>query len=137
MEGGMRVLDHHGLEARVAELEAEIEHLQRELRIDAQQRVVDAMRRRYRLQPARAALVATLYAAAPRSVSTWALLEAIPSGDHARERSDDVLKVHICFIRRTLGAAAIETVHRHGYRLTPAGQQQVVAALAELMGKAA
>jgi DNA-binding winged helix-turn-helix (wHTH) protein len=125
------------LRERVAELEAEVDFLRREQRADAEQRVIDAIRRRYKIQPARAMLLAMLFARAPHAVSSWALLDALPAGDHARDRSDDVVKVHICMIRHALGADAIETIHRRGYCLTEAGRQRVGAAIAEAGGPCA
>jgi DNA-binding response OmpR family regulator len=119
------------LRERVAELEAEVADLRRELRVEAEQHVIDALRRRYRLQPSRATIVALLYAAAPRAVAGWALLEAIPSRDRAHERSDAAVKVHVHFIRQALGREAIETAHGRGYRLSEAGKALVEAAIAQ------
>lgn len=64
-----------------------------------------------------AALVGALYAAHPRAVSHWALLEALPGRDAADDRQGATVRVQVCYARKVLGNDAIESVRGHGYRL--------------------
>jgi DNA-binding response OmpR family regulator len=77
--------------------------------------------RRFRMSFMDARLTMRLYAAAGRSVQTYALEEELLGDDPAPE----TLRVHIYRIRQALGGDAIETVRDVGYRLTPLGRAKI------------
>lgn len=54
-------------------------------------------------------------------VSTWTLVDVLKPG------SDDVdlLRVHICYLRKRLGPGSIHTIRGKGYELTEAGRKAI------------
>lgn len=73
------------------------------------------------------ALVGILFAAYPRAVPHYDLLDAIPGRDHVEERQLQVVKVLVSHVRARLGKAAIENLRGEGYRLGPATYDAIVA----------
>jgi DNA-binding response OmpR family regulator len=64
------------------------------------------------------AILGVLYAAYPRVVSVFGLLESMPSRSvNEDERMPKLVQVQICHIRKRLGHAAIESFYGTGYRL--------------------
>lgn len=123
---------------RIAELEDEVRHLQRELGQAVQEGVVDrishAMRHKTGMfRPGAARVVALLWSTKGRSMSRYAILEACPpvKEPHADplDRGANLVAVWVTFARKCLGPAAIETIYGKGYRLTPEGMAAVDAIL--------
>jgi DNA-binding response OmpR family regulator len=122
---------------RCAELEERIAYLESELGLqrDADQvgRIHDLMRRAGmpgstggRAQAAE--MVMALYRAGGRPVTTWQLLDAVPSPSRA-DRGPNIVKVWVVVARKALGRDAIRTVWGKGYAITEAGIGRVKAIL--------
>jgi hypothetical protein len=70
------------------------------------------------LTPQQSAMLGVLYAAYPRTVSVFSLLESMPSRSGAEDdRMPKLAQVQICHMRKRLGHDAIESLHGVGYRL--------------------
>lgn len=70
-----------------------------------------------RLTPQQRALVGILMSAAPCAVDTWDILERLPSLDHAKDRSPELVRKIVSRVRSVLGSGAIESVAPGAYRL--------------------
>lgn len=114
---------------RCAQLEEELAWLKGERDIEVSLSRVDLMRRRFRLEPAGARLLLTLYDAQGRVVPHLALEEAC-SRDPDMVASNS-LKVHVHRARNALGDGVIETAPGMGYRMTPLGRARVYQALTQ------
>lgn len=90
---------------------------------------VHAIKTKLRVSPAAARIIHKLFTEGGKPVHAEKL-EAVAC-KHPYEVSPELIKVYIHHIRAALGFDAIETVYRHGYRLTQRGQQMVAAALQE------
>jgi DNA-binding response OmpR family regulator len=62
------------------------------------------------------ALMMMLLKAHPRVARSWDLEENLPKRDHAKERSEGVIRTHVHRLRAVLGKGAIERVRGQGYR---------------------
>jgi DNA-binding response OmpR family regulator len=70
------------------------------------------------MTPQQSAILGVLYAAYPRTVSVFGLLESMPSRSLAEDdRMPKLVQVQICHMRKRLGHDAIESVHGVGYRM--------------------
>lgn len=121
---------------RCEELQERVAYLESELGIqdtaDIQDRLMRALRRpdaKWTKANGAARLIARLYAAKGKPVTTLQLLEATPAKAIYDERNAEIVKVWICFGRKTLGKDAIVTVWGFGYRLSDTGMAQVTAIL--------
>lgn len=76
-------------------------------------------------------LLSRLAAADGRLLRKEALIDHLPANDSAHERQDKLVDVHMCRLRKAIGADAIETVWGVGWRLTPVGRLRVKRALEE------
>lgn len=110
---------------RCRELEDRIADLEVELGMRQDVREVDRLAKALRLKATAVHLLLCLRDAKGRVVPAWALEQALPKKDRAKEREYDNAKVHVCHIRKALGADAIETSWGRGYRLTPQGEERV------------
>jgi DNA-binding response OmpR family regulator len=70
------------------------------------------------------ALMTMLLKAHPRVVRFWNLEENLPRRDHARERTEGVIRTHVHRVRAVLGKGAIERVSGLGYRCSDAFHRQ-------------
>lgn len=70
-----------------------------------------------RLTPQEAALVGILFAAYPRLVHRYDILEALPGRDRSDDRAASLVPCKVVHIRKVLGRDAIENVRGEGYRL--------------------
>jgi DNA-binding response OmpR family regulator len=70
------------------------------------------------MTPQQSAILGVLYAAYPRVVSVFGLLESMPSRSLAEDdRMPKLVQVQVCHIRKRLGHAAIESFYGAGYRM--------------------
>lgn len=98
-----------------------------------------AFTRAFKLTPMMAGLVSRLYAARGRVLTAEALsdsLSFVPGRlDHAGVGDEaGLIKVMVSKLRKRVGADAVETVWRRGYRLTETGLALCDAALAKFGG---
>jgi DNA-binding response OmpR family regulator len=78
------------------------------------------------LTPQQSAMLGVLYAAYPRAVSVFGLLESMPSRSGAEDdRIPKLAQVQVCHMRKRLGHDAIESVHGFGYRMGKALHAQM------------
>jgi len=70
-----------------------------------------------RLTQQEAALVGILFAAYPRVVHRYDILEALPGRDRNEDRAASLVPCKVVHIRKVLGRHAIENVRGEGYRL--------------------
>jgi DNA-binding response OmpR family regulator len=63
------------------------------------------------------AVVGALYAAYPRVINKYDLLELLPGFDHVAERTMGSVGVAICKVRKKIGKDAIENVWGSGFKL--------------------
>lgn len=117
---------------RCADLEEQVAYLRSELGFQADNEAYRKLRsylvyRQSRVGRASAVrVVLALYGAKGRTLTRDQLLDAVPprSGEED-ERQLKTIDVWVCFARRALGKAAIESVWGRGYRLTEAGMAAV------------
>jgi DNA-binding response OmpR family regulator len=113
-----------------AALRAEVEHLKWLLGLRDEQAVT--LGAAIRLQPQTARVLALLYATRRWLARDW-IISAVGDGyQRAEDRSDNYLGVHMTYIRRKLGAGAIECYGRGdlcSYRLTDYGRSRIAAAM--------
>ena len=67
-----------------------------------------------------AALMQMLLGAHPRVVRAWDIEENLPRRDHAKERTEGVVRTQVHRVRAVLGKGAIERVRGVGYRCSDA-----------------
>lgn len=122
--------DCEALRDRVAELESELG-----LRRQAELMHALALVGRElsdRRAPSASRILAALYAAKGRPVSTDNLMRAAPNkGYHEDERLRNIVSVYVYYLRKALGKDAIETVYGFGYRLSAKGMAQAAAMLGD------
>ncbi len=75
--------------------------------------------RRFGATRKQALLLGALLAASPRYLNAYALDEALPPLDRARDREINHVRVAVCYLRKRLPPGAIETVHGIGWRISP------------------
>jgi DNA-binding response OmpR family regulator len=80
-----------------------------------------------KLKPQEAALVGILFAAYPRIMHRYDILEALPGRDTAEERVASLVPCKVAHVRKVLGHDAIENLRGEGYRLSPALYAQLSA----------
>lgn len=121
--------------ARCLELENEVAWLRSELGLRLDMEEIAKLSNAFGFSPNQSKLALTLLASNGRPVTRLQLDEAMP-GD--ADRSYSYVSVYISHIRQALGFDAIETIWGQGYRLTPAGADQIRAVLqADIQGRAA
>lgn len=89
------------------------------------------LRKAFGLPPGPAWLLSRLVAADGRLFRRDALMDYLPANDEVHDRSDKVIDVYLCRIRKALGADGIETERGIGWRLTPLGRLRVKQAMKE------
>lgn len=113
--------------ARCEELEDEIAWLRSELGASVDATTLAAIRGRFSLTRAQAIIVMCLFNAKCRVVSFARLAEATPVGVRSGESDCQLVRSHICRIRKVVGEDAIETVRGDGWRISNEFYSRVLA----------
>lgn len=98
------------LEAENATLRDRVAWLERELGLATDLAGRDRVRRALGASPAESHILCVLAEAYPRPVQMWALIDGLPG--FGKNRCDEILKVHVCRLRRKFGKDAITTQSR-------------------------
>jgi DNA-binding response OmpR family regulator len=121
---------------RCPELKERIAWLESELGIVNQRETMLALSRGLKIRPGAATLLARLYAARGKFVTTYQLLDLTADVARDDDRQINNVSVTIFTLRKALGRDAIDTAYGHGYRLSAAGVVRV-AAIVEPQARAA
>lgn len=127
------MIDLYGLSpAQIAEkfdlLTEERDHYKRELGLAVTADKIDRLKRRWKLTPREAQILAALHTRAGRTVGRALLMDVLYGGHDEPEIK--IIDVFSCKLRKKMGGFDyIETVWGVGFRLTPLGVEAVDAAL--------
>lgn len=106
------------LEQEIEDLEALVDLLKGALASQGMEKTPCPPRWATLFSPQQRAMLGALYEAYPQCLTREALLELLPSSDHALERSVNQVSVLLTRMKALLGEPAAERVRGAGFRLT-------------------
>lgn len=122
--------ENRRLKTRVAELEEQITHLKRELKLDFDFQQLSVLQKNLKLSKLEATVLIALFARSERYTQKHILVALKEEAGDREGSSEHLIDVMIYHIRKKIGHSCIESIYGQGYRLTPVGVTLVRAALA-------
>lgn len=112
-------------EERIAELECEVAYLKEELGQMRHAGRLATITSRAGISRSMAAIVLALYDVAGRPMTNIQIYEITREFGTKDDVDLRILGVHVCGIRKAIGADCIETIHGYGYRLSKGGRERI------------